>query len=212
MYTGLYHTHKTVVILFILIYLIKTVLLVTGRKDTLRTFSSKIKVAEIVISSIFLITGVWLLFTTSEIRPLFIVKLAMVVIAVPIAMIGFRKENAMGVLAFVLIIGAYGVAEMNRKAMLRTMDLPKNVVVDASDPGYDIQVHGKALFQNQCSVCHGEDGNLQMSGAKDLTVSVMTKEEVIQRIKLGKITMIAYEDHFSAEEIDALAEYVITLR
>jgi len=51
-----------------------------------------------------------------------------------------------------------------------------------------------------------------MSGAKDLTVSVMTKEEVIQRIKLGKITMIAYEDHFSAEEIDALAEYVITLR
>lgn len=212
MYTGLYHSHKLLVILFILIYLIKTILLVTGRKDTLKTFSSKIKVAEIIISSLFLITGVWLLFTTSEIRPLFIVKLAMVVIAVPIAMVGFRKENVMGVLAFVLIIGAYGVAEMNRKAMLKTMDLPNNVVIDTSDPAYDVQLHGKALFQNQCSVCHGEDGNLQMSGAKDMTLSEITKEEVIHRIKVGKLTMISYEDHFTASEIEALAEYVMTLR
>jgi hypothetical protein len=170
-------------------------------------------VAEIIISSLFLITGVWLLFTTSEIRPLFIVKLAMVVIAVPLAMIGFKKENtAVGVLAFVLIIGSYGLAEMNRKAMLKVMDLPKNVVIDVADPEYDIQLHGKALFLNQCSVCHGESGNLQMSGAKDLTLSVMTKEEVVQRINVGKTTMIAYGDHFTPSEINAVAEYVMTFR
>lgn len=213
MYTGLFHTHKTVVILFILIYLIKTILLVTGRKESLKNFSGKIKIIEIVISSLFLITGVWLLLTTSEIRPLFIGKLALVVIAVPLAVIGFSKEKkAMGVLAFLLIISAYGLAEMNKTSMLKRLELPNDIIVDASSPDYDMISHGKALYNTQCVVCHGENGNLRMSGAKDMTVSVMTREEVIQRINAGKLTMPSYEDHFTDYEKRAISEYVLTLR
>ena len=213
MYTGLFHTHKLAITLFILIYLIKTILLIAGRKDSLQNFSGKIKIFEMAISALFLITGVWLLFVTSEIRTLFILKLVLVVVAVPLAFIGFRKENkVLGPLAFLLIVSAYGLAEMNKRTMIKRLELPEAVIIEVSDPSYSLVEHGKALFVNQCVVCNGESGDLQMSGAKNLTTSEISKEEVIQRIKEGKLTMISYEDYFTSTEIEALATYVMSLR
>ena len=163
MYTGLFHTHKLAITLFILIYLIKTILLIAGRKETLQNFSGKIKIFEMAISALFLITGVWLLFVTSEIRTLFILKLVVVVVAVPLAFIGFRKESkVLGLLAFLLIISSYGLAEMNKRTMIKRLELPKTVIVEVSDTSYSLAEHGKALFVNQCVVCHGENGDLQM--------------------------------------------------
>lgn len=212
MYTALYHSHKTFVILFILIYLIKTILLLSGNKESLKNFSSKIKIPEIIISAIFLISGVILLFLTSEIRAMFIGKLLVVIVAVPLAFIGFRKENkVMGFIAFFLIVSAYSLADMNKRIMLKRTDLPKEVITDVSSGEYDVLTHGKALFDSQCAACHGENGDLQMSGAKNLTVSVMTKEEIITRINEGKMTMVSYE-HLSDEEKNALAEYILNFR
>ena len=213
MYTGLFHTHKLTITIFIIIYLIKTILLLSGKKDTLTSFSKRFLPFEIVVSVLFLITGIWLLFETSEVRALFILKIAVVALAVPLAFVGFRKQNvAMAVSSFVLIIASYGIAEMNKRSMVKRVELPKDVVVDASATNYDALAHGKALFSSQCEVCHGAEGNLQMSGAKDLTASEMSRDEVVQRIREGKLTMISYEDHFSTEEIDALADYVMSFR
>ena len=118
----------------------------------------------------------------------------------------------MAVTSFVLIIASYGIAEMNKRTMVKRLELPKNVVVDTAESDYNTLAHGNALYTNQCEVCHGPEGNLQMSGAKDLTVSEMSRDEVVQRIKEGKLTMIAYEDHFSEQEIEAVADYVMSLR
>ncbi|MEM1137750.1 MAG: hypothetical protein AAGI07_18065, partial [Bacteroidota bacterium] len=78
MYTGLLHTHKLVVVLFLLIYLIKTVLLLIGKKDNLDTFSKKVKIPEMVISFLFLITGAVMLFQLPEIKILLIIKIVAV--------------------------------------------------------------------------------------------------------------------------------------
>jgi mono/diheme cytochrome c family protein len=213
MYTGLFHTHKLTITIFIILYLIKTILLITGKKEALEKFSKRFLPFEIVVSFLFLLSGIWLLFETSEIRTLFVVKIIIVVLAVPMAFIGFRKQNmVMGVLSFFLIVGAYGVAEINKSTMVKRMELPKGIVDDVSEADYDILAHGKALYDTQCIVCHGEDGTLQMSGAKDITVSKLSQDEVVQRITGGKMTMPAYGDHFSVDEINAIAEYTMTLR
>jgi len=213
MYTGLYHTHKLTISIFILIYLIKLILLLSGRKETMAKFSKKFLPFEIVVSSLFLITGIWLLFETSEIRTLFIVKLLVVAAAVPMAFIGFKKQNtAMAVLSFVMIIASYGIAEMNKKSMVKRLGLPNDIIVDTSNPDYSSLAHGKALYNTQCVVCHGVDGKQQMSGAKDLTVSTLQRSEVIQRILEGKLTMPPYGDHFTKAEVEAITDYVLTLR
>jgi uncharacterized membrane protein SirB2 len=61
MNTGILHLHYLVVTLFLLIYVIKTILLLSNKNDLLGKFSKKIKVPEMIISTLFLLTGVFLL-------------------------------------------------------------------------------------------------------------------------------------------------------
>jgi len=211
-YISLYHTHKFAISLFLIIYLFKMILLFSG-KARLEKSSSRIKVPEIIISTLFLLTGILLLFEAAEIRNLFIIKIATVVLAIPIAFKAYKSHNRpLALLSFIMLIGAYGLAEMNKYNVIHQTDLPGDVVVDASNPEYDMISHGRALYNTQCVVCHGKDGRLQMSGAKKLTISVMSKEEIITRINTGKMTMPSYEDHFTDHEKKAITDYVISVR
>ncbi len=70
----------------------------------------------------------------------------------------------------------------------------------------------KDLFKTHCIVCHGADGTLGMSGAKNLQLSTIEKPVIIQQISKGKGMMTGFEGKLSTSEIDALADYVITLR
>ena len=65
MYTGMLHTHTLVVILFLLIYLIKVGLLLFAKPETLDKFSKRIKIPEIIVSTLFLATGIYLAYNTS---------------------------------------------------------------------------------------------------------------------------------------------------
>ena len=60
MYKGILHSHYLVVVLFLLIYVIKTILLLSNKNDLLAKFSKKVKIAEIIISVLFLVTGIYL--------------------------------------------------------------------------------------------------------------------------------------------------------
>jgi mono/diheme cytochrome c family protein len=61
-------------------------------------------------------------------------------------------------------------------------------------------------------LCHGYDGAQQFAGAKNLSQSVLPKNEVVSRIAEGKGTMPPHKDVLSEEQIDALADFVLTLR
>ena len=168
-YISLYHTHKFAVFAFLAIYVIKTILLLAGKESMLGSFSSKIKVPERIVSILFLVTGILLLFEAAEIRTLFLFKIVVIILAIPIAMIAFKRlSKPLALLAMVMLAGGYGLAEINKHRMIHRTDLPKSVVLDASSPEYQMVLHGEALYNTQCVNCHGALGELQMSGAKDL--------------------------------------------
>ena len=61
MATGMLHTHTLMVVLFTLIYLIKTILLLSDKHELLEKFKSKTKVVEMIVSFGFLATGIFLM-------------------------------------------------------------------------------------------------------------------------------------------------------
>lgn len=70
---------------------------------------------------------------------------------------------------------------------------------------------GMAIFRQYCVTCHGADGKLGLSGAKDLTVTALTLEERINIITYGKKVMTPFNEILTPEEIKAVAEYTQTL-
>ena len=73
-------------------------------------------------------------------------------------------------------------------------------------------VAGKQLFEQYCVLCHGKDGKLQMNGAKDLTLSVLSVEERIALMKSGKGLMTPFEGIITEEEMRSIASYAVTLK
>lgn len=71
----------------------------------------------------------------------------------------------------------------------------------------------KNLYTLHCASCHGMDGKLGGSGAKDLTRSKLSNTELIQIITNGKNNMPAMKDVITeSEKIKNLADFVKTLR
>ena len=82
---------------------------------------------------------------------------------------------------------------------------------------------GTTTFTQICAMCHGLDGKAQTPigrkiGVKDLTVSTLTEAEIARRVtegyrdQAGTQKMPAYGAKLSAEQIAAVAKYVVGLR
>ena len=212
MYTGLLHTHRLAVILFLLIYLIKGILLIANRKEQLASFTQKTTWPERIISVLFLLTGIVMLFQVAEITPKLMIKIALVLATIPLAIFAYRKENKLlAGLVILLLVGVYGLAEMNKIGVSQEA-LSADVISNASDSNYDEMAHGQAIYQRNCIVCHGPEGNLQGSGAKDLTTSQLSDDEIMTLLMEGKNAMPAYGEILSETERKAAMAYVKTFR
>lgn len=202
MFTGMLHTHKLVVILFLLLYVVKTTLLLLNKTELLETVKKKTRIFEMVISTLFLVTGLYMIFNIPTINQFMVIKLVCVFASIPVAVIGFKKNNkALAALSLVMIIAAYGLAEMSKKPV-------KKEIVEVSN-NEDL---GKAIYDANCKSCHGDDGKLGLSGAKDLSASTLTSEGLTAQITNGKNAMPAYGTVLKGEEIKAVTEYVQTLK
>jgi cytochrome c553 len=202
METGIRHTHLLTVILFLLIYVIKTYLLLMNKNESLANFTKKVKVPEMIISTLFLVTGIYMMVQLPEIKSLLIIKIIAVFVSIPLAVIGFKKHNkALAVLSLLLLITAYGLAEMSKKQKSKSMENISSVTIN-----------GQELFNASCISCHGADGKLGLMGAKDLTQSTMSLDDKIEIIKHGKNAMTPFEGMLTEEQIKAVAEYTETLK
>ena len=196
MATGMLHSHTLFVVLFTLIYLIKTILLLSDRDELLEKFKKKTKVAEMVVSFGFLATGVFLMTQLPEINNLLITKLVLVVLSIPLAVIGFKKKNkVLATLSFFLIVVSFSLAYKAKAAK-------------AGDK--IIALCGKEIFEQKCSLCHGSEDKLKMSGAKDLSVTQLQHSGIVDIITNGKNTMAAYKETLTPEQIEAVASYIET--
>lgn len=196
MATGMLHTHYLFVVLFTLIYLIKTILLLSDRNELLEKFKKKTKVAEMIISFGFLATGIFLLTQVPVITMLMIVKIVLVLLSIPLAVIGYKKKNKiLATLSFFLIVVSFGLAHKAK---------------DAKAGGKTLALSGKEIYNDKCALCHGDNGKLGMSGAKDLSVTQMDHTNIVTIITNGKNTMASYKEALTPEQIEAVASYIET--
>lgn len=73
-------------------------------------------------------------------------------------------------------------------------------------------VAGKALFENNCAVCHGNDGTAGIAGAANLQLSKGTSTTLAQTISEGRKAMPGFKSRLSEKEIKAVANYVHSLQ
>jgi len=73
---------------------------------------------------------------------------------------------------------------------------------------------GKEMYAQYCASCHGNNGDLGISDAADLTVSRTSLDEKIYTISNGSENgkMTPYKGLLSEKDIDAVAHYVETLK
>lgn len=71
---------------------------------------------------------------------------------------------------------------------------------------------GKAIFDDKCAKCHGEDGTKGKWGAKNLQKSRLAEEELIKIVSEGKNIMPAWKKRLSPVELKQVTEYVRALR
>ena len=83
---------------------------------------------------------------------------------------------------------------------------------NSSQKTSEVKSPGQSLFETNCTTCHGADGKLCVLGAKDLSVSAMTKEQMTEIITNGKSTMTPFGNVMTQEEIGSVADYVQTLK
>lgn len=213
MHTGMLHTHRLVVILFLLIYLIKAILMILDKKDAFAKFTKVTKIPERVISVLFLATGIYLATKLESFEPWFIAKLVAVFMAIPLAVIGVKKENkALLALSVVLLVYVYGVSETRSPTFIKTAD--ETVITDPNAEGYDIMKHGEAVYSGAlgnykaCVVCHGKSGDLENEGATNLKLSELEVEQRMMIIRQGGNLMPAYGMQLQEQDMKAVATYL----
>ena len=160
-----------------------------------------------IISVTFLVSGIYLWAQSSQTGLWLYVKTALVLAAIPVAIIGFKKSNkVLAVLSFILLLVVYRLGET--KSLSFKKPQAEIQIFPATDPTED----AKIIFASKCSSCHGMQGEMELSGAKLLSASVLAVEERIQIIRDGKKTMVSYKEQLTEEQIKALAEYTMTLK
>ena len=64
----------------------------------------------------------------------------------------------------------------------------------------EVNLSGKELYLQQCAICHGEDGKLGASGAKDLSISKLDAKGSKKIILNGKNGMPPMRELLESEE------------
>lgn len=201
MYKGFLHTHYLVVTLFLLLYIVKTVLLLSNKTEALQKLTKKTRIFEMVISFIFLITGVYLLTQLPVIGMMMWIKIAVVLASIPVAVVGFRKgKKPLAALSLLMLFAAFGMGEMYHKHP------PMAKAEPAANGEAPAAMDGKSFYEANCALCHGSDGKLGMAGALDLTKTALDVPGIKEVIVNGRGAMPPAQ--VSNEQAAAIADYV----
>lgn len=205
--TGILHLHITSVSLFLIVYLVKAYYLLTDRKAGLHKWSKWTKVPEMVLSLLFLLTGIYLAVKMETLPFWFWVKITAVIASIPLAVVGVKKENKAAMSAAVLLLlYAFGVARSRNLTF--TEPAMEGVNTNPQSANYNVMEHGAAIYEVECKRCHGSDGKLGLQGASNLATSNLSLEQRVMVITMGRSVMPSYQNKLKPEEIQALAYYL----
>lgn len=71
---------------------------------------------------------------------------------------------------------------------------------------------GEITYKANCQLCHGADGKLGASGAKDLSASKLNEADALNMVNYGRGGMMGYKDLLTKEQIENVVAYIETLR
>jgi len=212
METGMLHLHVTAVTLFLFFLLIKTLLLLSNKENALSKMRAKTKIVDIILGVTILLTGAFMLTLKSGVPTYMVVKIVLVFIAIPLGIIGLKREKkGLAVVSLLLFIYIYGVSETKSYKFKKdkvVLSTPQNTL---NKGGAGMVTYGTELYKKLCVECHGEDGKKGLFKATDLTESRMTASEQGEIIRKGKKVMPSFKE-LDDQQIDALTTYLQTLR
>lgn len=210
--TGILHTHTLIVSLYMLQLVVKAFLLTSGKLETLDKFTAKTKVPHIILATLMLVTGIFLMVRSPEgTQPYIFVKLTCVFGAIPLGIIAFKRRNNVLAILTVSLMAMGFVLAYGKPAFLRSA--PKSdLVLTAEDSQANPQLKdGEQIYAAKCSRCHGPNGDSGFQGAKNLGLSTLSDGEIVSMIRNGKGMMPADKD-LTDEQIAAVTAYVKRFR
>lgn len=74
------------------------------------------------------------------------------------------------------------------------------------------EMPGKMVYIKSCRLCHGQEGNLGLSGAANLKMTALNVEEIKVVVANGRKGMPAWKNQLTPEQIQQVSEYVLTLK
>lgn len=236
---ALLHTHLLVVVLFLILLSGKVILLLLGRKKALSAVKKNTQILDIIFGVLMLATGGWLLINWNGPFPVYlVVKIILILAAIPLAIIGLRRESKLlSLLALLLFAYVYGIAKtdavtlrsepvaVTNTAILETPETDAAETGDSAEAvvettqeeilsamGESTLTNAKSIYVQVCANCHGEDGRKKLAGATDLSVSSLSQNDRKLIIEKGRGMMPAFGDQLTEQETEALAAYTMTLK
>ncbi len=91
------------------------------------------------------------------------------------------------------------------------LETAKEIIASISSSDIEA-VDAETKYKMFCAACHGFTGDLNVNGAKDLTISKVSLVESVAQVYYGKGLMNAHKDLMEKSEIVAVAKYIETLR
>ena len=83
----------------------------------------------------------------------------------------------------------------------------------SSEEEYETILSGAELYYQNCAACHGNDGKLGASGAKNLQQSNLSNERIHDIIVKGKGAMPPMKSAIdSGQKLDSITEFIKNLR
>lgn len=202
--------HRIVVSLFLLHYVLKGYFLISNKTENLAGYTAKTKIAEMILSVLFLGTGIYLAIAGPTLSVLQYVKIVLVFASIPLAVIGFKRgKKPLAILSIVLLFLAYGIAEMNKAKNKKA----EKAAIDTSAVAANPLAVGKTVYTAKCISCHGEKGDAGIGGAKNLKITQLTDDQQKSIVKNGSLSMgmPAFSD-LTDDQLNGLVAYIKTLK
>ena len=229
-YPAIVNAHVLVVILFLILFIIKAFLLFTNKTQALENIKSKTKVLDMILGTLIVVTGGYLIFQYDDIPTWLVIKVVLVFAAIPLAITGLKKLNKpLVALAVVIFVYVYGVAES--KSVTMQKEAPARMEAETQEPEVDPAAetnelptgenapaistemsetalnNARQIYNQQCVTCHGEDGQKGLAGATNLANSMQTLAERKAVILNGRGNMPAYKGTLTEQEAEEIGAY-----
>lgn len=232
------HTHVLVVILFLILFTAKAIMLFLNEHRQLDKAKRYTKALDMVFGTLILVTGGYLLYLYQGMPGWLIIKIVLVLLAIPLGIVGIKRHNKpLTALSLLIFFYVYGVAETKSLTMSASgpvnnattdenstpsIDAAETAEVDSATAGVSEEIvatledaqlaNAKAIYTQVCETCHGPDGAKGLGGAANLTVSTLSLQDRINVVENGRGLMPGFGSQLTEQEAQALAAYTMTLK